>query len=105
MKQIKKEVIYHTEITPVIEVFVLPVCEGVWHVYLDWYEALNVEAFGGGDDYESIYLSHPASHEIDVEVKLYLPEDGFLFGGQSKKSYHGTYYLRGTYEKILEQIQ
>jgi len=105
MKQIKTEVKYHSDKRPAITAFVLPVCQGVWHVHVDFYERFCVEGYGGGDDTSSeiIYFSYPDSNNIDFEVKLYFPSSGFLFGAVSKKTYHGTFYTHSKYEEIFEK--
>jgi len=103
--KIKTEIKYLSNIRPKIEAFVLPVCEGVWHVYIDWYEALKLDATGGSSDSTIIemFFSHPASKEIDIQVDLHLPVEGHLFGAVSKKSYHGTFYSEEKYTQLIDE--
>ena len=101
---IKTEIIYLSDKKPEVEAFVVPVSEGVWYVWIDWFEAFEHNATGGGDDPNVVemYFSHPASEDIDFQVNLHFPCDGFLFGQVCKKSYHGTFYSDEKYSYMID---
>ena len=101
---IKTEIKYLSDKKPEVEAYILPVCKGVWYIYIDWYEAFELHGTGGSDDSNVIemYFAHPASKGFDFQVNLHFKEKGYLFGSVYKKSYHGTFYSNNIYEKLIE---
>lgn len=104
---LKAKIIYHSDKRPEVNTLIIPVTEGVWYVWIDWFDAFEESGMGFGEppDPISLYFAHPASDGIDFEVAIPFPSEGHLFGSICKKSYHGTFYTDAKYEELWETGQ
>jgi hypothetical protein len=105
---IETSVKFFTAHRPSVEPHVMPVTEGVWYVWIDFLERMELDAEGGGcGEPVELYFTSVYAKSATVphfQVNLNFPVDGILFGSVSKRSYHGTFYSREAYEKIVEQL-
>jgi len=105
--KIKTEIKFISNLNPKVEAFVKSVCDGVWYVYIDWFDAFELCGTGGNSENKGLvemYFAHPSTEYFDFQVDFHFPTDGFLFGSVYKKSYHGTYYVYDMYEKLVGNL-
>ena len=98
-----------------VDVYILPVTKGVYHIHIDFNTVLT-ENIGSGSDGEDEYNNSLLFHNLDerktmpdgskelilLDIAFGFKRPGHFYGQMHKKMYSGTFYEESIYDTMFD---